>query len=144
VLAHRRLVSRPAAEIFFTIWRARRRPVMIASPALQTDARVIFSVKEGIMAIIGTWKLSLETPFGVQTPSLRINADGTGGLISPIGEAPLNELVLEDDTAEFSASVPTPMGNFAIGFSVKASGDALAGTFTSPLGATDFTGVREV
>jgi hypothetical protein len=117
---------------------------MIPSPALQSDARAIFSVKEGIMAIVGTWKLSLETPFGVQTPSLRINADGTGGLISPIGEAPLNELVLEDDTAEFSASVPTPMGNFAIGFSVKASGDALAGTFTSPLGATDFTGVREV
>jgi hypothetical protein len=96
-----------------------------------------------IMAIVGTWKLTLETPFGVQTPSLRIDADGTGGLISPIGEAPLTDLNVTDDTAEFSANVPTPMGNFAIGFSVKASGDALAGTFTSPLGATDFTGLRE-
>jgi hypothetical protein len=35
------------------------------------------------------------------------------------------------------------MGSFAIGFSVKADGDALAGTFTSPLGATEFSGQRE-
>ncbi|WP_298427945.1 hypothetical protein [Rhodoblastus sp.] len=95
------------------------------------------------MGIVGTWKLTLETPFGVQTPSLRINADGTGGLISPIGEAPLNDLQVTEDTAEFTAHVPTPMGNFAIGFSVKADGDTLAGTFTSPLGATAFSGARE-
>jgi hypothetical protein len=95
------------------------------------------------MGIVGAWKLTLETPFGTQTPTLRIEADGTGGLMSPIGEAPLSDLQLTDDTAEFNASVPTPMGNLSIGFSVKASGDALAGTFTSPLGATDFTGLRE-
>lgn len=95
------------------------------------------------MAIAGTWKLTLETPFGVQTPSLRIAADGTGGLITPIGEAPLSDLTVTEDTAEFSANVPTPMGNVTIGFSVKASGDVLAGTFSSPLGATDFTGLRE-
>jgi hypothetical protein len=95
------------------------------------------------MGIVGTWKLTLETPFGVQTPSLRIEADGTGGLISPIGEAPLSDLTVTEDTAEFKANVPTPMGNVSIGFSVKASGDALAGTFSSPLGATDFTGLRE-
>ena len=95
------------------------------------------------MAIAGTWKLTLETPFGVQTPSLRIDADGTGALISAIGEAPLGDLTVTDDTAEFTANVPTPMGNFSIGFSVKASGDALAGTFKSPLGSTDFTGLRE-
>jgi hypothetical protein len=95
------------------------------------------------MAIVGTWKLTLDTPFGVQTPSLRIDADGTGALISPIGEAPLSNLTVTEDTAEFSSGVPTPMGNISIGFSVKASGDALAGTFSSPLGATDFTGLRE-
>jgi hypothetical protein len=99
--------------------------------------------KDGPMSIAGTWKLTLETPFGVQTPSLRIDADGTGALISQIGEAPLSDLTVTEDTAEFTANVPTPMGNFSIGFSVKASGDALAGTFNSPLGATDFTGLRE-
>jgi hypothetical protein len=99
--------------------------------------------KDGPMAIVGTWKLTLETPFGVQTPSLRIDADGTGGLITPIGEAPLSDLKVTEDTAEFSAGVSTPMGDVTIGFSVKASGDALAGTFSSPLGATDFTGLRE-
>lgn len=95
------------------------------------------------MSIVGAWKLTLQTPFGVQTPTLRIAADGTGGLISPIGEAPLSNLTVTDDAAEFIASVPTPMGTFEIGFRVKANGDALAGTFTSPLGATEFTGLRE-
>jgi hypothetical protein len=95
------------------------------------------------MGIVGTWKLTLETPFGVQTPSLRIAEDGTGGLISPIGEAPLSNLQVGADTAEFTASVPTPMGTFSIGFNVKADGDALSGTFTSPLGATAFAGQRE-
>ncbi|MGO8739841.1 hypothetical protein [Rhodoblastus sp.] len=95
------------------------------------------------MAIVGIWKLTLHTPFGVQTPSLRINTDGTGGLISLIGEAPLHDLQVTEDSAEFTAHVPTPMGSFAIGFSVKADGDALAGTFTSPLGATEFSGQRE-
>jgi hypothetical protein len=99
--------------------------------------------EEWIMAIAGMWKLTLETPFGVQTPSLRIGADGTGGLVTPIGEAPLNDLKLTDDTAEFTANVPTPMGNFSIGFNVTANGDALSGTFNSPMGATPFSGVRE-
>jgi len=99
--------------------------------------------KEIPMSIVGAWKLTLETPFGVQTPSMRIDADGTGALITLIGEAPLTDLQVTEDTAEFTANVPTPMGNFSIGFSVKASGDALAGTFNSPLGATDFAGVRE-
>lgn len=95
------------------------------------------------MGIVGIWKLTLHTPFGVQTPSLRINADGTGGLISPMGEAPLHDLQVNEDNAEFTAHIPTPMGNFAIGFSVTANGDALSGTFTSPLGATEFSGQRE-
>ena len=60
------------------------------------------------MGIVGAWKLTLETPFGTQTPTLRIEADGTGGLMSPIGEAPLSDLQLTEDTAEFNASVPTP------------------------------------
>jgi hypothetical protein len=35
------------------------------------------------------------------------------------------------------------MGTFSIGFNVKADGDALSGTFNSPLGSTAFAGQRE-
>ena len=96
------------------------------------------------MAIVGTWNLTLETPFGVQTPALRINADGTGAMITPLGEVPLSDLQVAGESAEFSAQVPTPMGQFAIGFDVSAAGDALTGTFKSPLGATPFSGVRNI
>jgi hypothetical protein len=95
------------------------------------------------MAIVGTWNLTLETPFGVQTPSLRIDADGAGAMISPLGEVPLGDLQVTGDSAEFSAQVPTPMGQFSIGFEVSADADALSGTFKSPLGSTPFSGVRE-
>jgi hypothetical protein len=95
------------------------------------------------MAITGDWKLTLQTPFGVQTPTLRIKADGSAAMVSPLGEIPVLNLKLGDDTAEFTANIPTPMGSFEIGFEVKAAGDALTGAFTSPLGATQIEGVRE-
>jgi hypothetical protein len=95
------------------------------------------------MSIVGSWKLTLETPFGVQTPSLRIAPDGTGGLGSHAGEVPLTELQISGDSAEFQAKVPTPMGSFNIGFDITASGDALTGKFKTPLGSTPLTGVRE-
>ncbi len=95
------------------------------------------------MSIVGTWKLTLETPFGVQTPSLRIDAGGTGAMISPLGEVPLDNLQVTGDSAEFSAQIPTPVGNFSIGFEVAAAGDALNGAFKSPLGSTPFSGARE-
>jgi hypothetical protein len=95
------------------------------------------------MSIVGSWKLTLETPFGVQTPTLRIGPDGAGGLGSHAGEVPLTDLQISGDSAEFHAKVPTPMGSFNIGFDVKASGDALSGKFKTPLGATPLTGVRE-
>ncbi|MBB4196573.1 hypothetical protein GGD83_000344 [Rhodoblastus sphagnicola] len=95
------------------------------------------------MAIIGSWKLTLETPFGVQTPTLRIAADGTGGLGSSAGEVALTDLHLTAESAEFSAQVPTPMGSFNIGFDVSAAGDTLTGAFRTPLGSTPLSGVRE-
>jgi hypothetical protein len=95
------------------------------------------------MAIVGTWKLTMQTPFGLQTPSLRIAADGTGGLGSSLGEVPLTNLQVTGDSAEFSAQVPTPMGSFSIGFDVTARGDALSGNFKSPLGATPLSGTRQ-
>lgn len=95
------------------------------------------------MAIVGSWKLTMETPFGVQTPTLRIEADGSGGLGSSAGEVPLTDLHVAGDNAEFHAKVPTPMGSFNIGFDVTADGDALTGRFKSPLGSTPLSGVRQ-
>ncbi|MCW2317045.1 hypothetical protein M2322_002599 [Rhodoblastus acidophilus] len=95
------------------------------------------------MAIVGSWKLTLETPFGVQTPTLRIEADGSGGLGSSAGEVPLTDLQVAGDSAEFRAKVPTPMGSFNIGFDVTADGDALSGQFKTPLGSTPLSGVRQ-
>ena len=95
------------------------------------------------MSIVGSWKLTLETPFGVQTPTLRIAPDGTGGLGSHAGEVPLTELQISGNSAEFHAKVPTPMGSFNIGFDITASGDALTGNFKTPLGSTPLTGIRE-
>ncbi len=93
------------------------------------------------MAIDGSWNLTLETPFGTQTPTLRI-AQGASALIAEGVEIPLQNLTVTGDKAEFVAAVPTPMGTFPISFVANAAGDNLTGTFTSPLGTVEFNGAR--
>lgn len=94
------------------------------------------------MGIVGTWKLTLNTPFGVQSPLLRIAPDGTSELGSQAGEVPLADLQLTATTAEFSARVPTPMGQLDIGFDLTADGNRLSGNFKSPLGSMPLSGFR--
>jgi hypothetical protein len=94
------------------------------------------------MGIIGTWKLSMNTPFGMQTPSLRIAPDGSGVLGSQAGEVPLKDLQVTANSAEFSARVPTPMGQIDVGFDVTADGNRLSGNFRTPLGLMPLSGFR--
>ncbi len=94
------------------------------------------------MSIVGSWKLTMQTPFGVQTPTLVINEDNSGQLEGSNGAAPLEELAVDGSTASFSADIPTPMGKFKVSFKAEAEGDALTGSFKTMMGSTDFTGER--
>ncbi|MCC5860010.1 MAG: hypothetical protein JJT90_17775 [Ectothiorhodospiraceae bacterium] len=94
------------------------------------------------MSIVGSWKLTMKTPFGVQTPTLVINEDNSGQLEGSNGAAQLEDLKVDGNTASFSADIPTPMGKFKVSFTAEAGGDTLTGSFKTMMGSTEFTGER--
>lgn len=98
------------------------------------------------MSVVGNWKLTMETPFGVQTPSLAIKDDAgthSGTLTGNAGATPLEQLKVDGMSVSFSAMVSTPMGAFSIAFTATADGNELKGEYESMMGKTPFSGVRE-
>jgi hypothetical protein len=98
------------------------------------------------MSVAGNWKLTMNTPFGVQTPLLTItneNDSYSGTLASPNGSAPLEGVKVDGASVKFSAKVPTPMGNFPVSFTAKVDGNTIKGTYSTVVGDTEFSGVRQ-
>lgn len=94
------------------------------------------------MSVIGKWKLTMQTPFGVQTPLLEVTENG-GSLTGTTGSTPLEDLKIDGSNISFSAKVPTPMGSFPVSFDATAQGNEIKGTYKTMMGSTEFTGTRQ-
>lgn len=98
------------------------------------------------MSVTGNWKLTMNTPFGVQTPTLAIKNENnaySGSLIGAAGTAALEGLSVDGSNVSFSAKVSTPMGSFPVSFRASVTGNDMKGTYTTMLGDTEFSGVRQ-
>ncbi len=98
------------------------------------------------MSVAGSWKLTMDTPFGVQTPLLAIKEENgaySGTLTGATGEAVLDELKVEAATLSFTATAKTPMGDFEVSYRATVDDNAMTGTFKTMMGTTPFTGVRQ-
>jgi len=98
------------------------------------------------MGVAGNWKLTMETPFGVQTPLLQIKQEShscSGTLTGNTGSTALEQLKVEGSSVSFTAKVATPMGSFPVSFSASVEGDKMTGVYETLAGKTDFTGVRQ-
>jgi hypothetical protein len=93
------------------------------------------------MSVAGTWKLSMKTPFGVQTPTLSIDENG-GKLEGANGPADIQEVQIDGNSFSFNSKVKTPMGTFPVSFRGTVSGDEMEGTYKSMAGVTEFSGER--
>lgn len=97
------------------------------------------------MSVTGSWNLTLNSPLGDQAVKLDIHdADGTlQGTLTGKGEAtPLQRLTVEGTNVSFSADADTPVGRMNLAFTGAVTGDALAGKYSTPFGAFDFSGTR--
>ncbi len=97
------------------------------------------------MSAIGTWKLSMDTPIGKQTPTIVILEQGgsyKGTMEGPAGKVDLEEVTVEGNSFAFKADVTTPLGKFNLAFKGTVEGDNLSGSFKTPLGPNPFTGER--
>lgn len=98
------------------------------------------------MSVAGSWKLTMDTPFGVQTPLLAIKQENnaySGTLTGATGEAVLEELKVEGSKLSFTAKAKTPMGSFQVSYRATVEGNAMSGTYETMMGTTEFTGVRQ-
>lgn len=98
------------------------------------------------MSVAGSWKLTMDTPFGVQTPLLEIKQDGdshSGTLTGTAGSTALEGLKIDGAAVSFTAKVSTPMGSFPVSFSATVDGDNMKGVYETMMGKTEFTGIRQ-
>jgi len=97
------------------------------------------------MSITGTWNLTLNSPLGAQEAQLQIQEVGgtyQGTLSGKAGPTPVEELNVDGSNVAFSADADTPVGRLRLGFTGAVTGDALAGKYSTPFGAFDFSGAR--
>ena len=98
------------------------------------------------MSITGSWQLTMNTPFGVQTPTLEVKEEAgsySGTLTGSSGSTPLEQLKVEQSSLSFTAKVSTPMGSFPVSFSADVDGDKMNGVYETMMGKTEFTGLRQ-
>jgi len=97
------------------------------------------------MSITGTWNLTMNSPLGAQPAILQVQEAGgayQGTLTGKAAPTPLEELKVDGGNVAFSADADTPVGRMKLGFSGAVTGDSLAGKYTTPFGAFDFSGTR--
>ena len=96
--------------------------------------------------IAGNWSAEMNTPFGKQafTITLEPGEPPVGFMEGPEGRGELDNLVLGDDTANFTLSVEKPIKAVVV-WSLSAEGDALSGTVKAGFfPAAKLTGARVV
>jgi hypothetical protein len=97
------------------------------------------------MSITGTWNLTLKSPLGDQAARLDLHElDGTvQGTLTGKGEpAALQRLTVDGASLAFAADADTPVGRMNLAFTGAVTGDTLAGTYSTPFGAFEFSGSR--
>jgi hypothetical protein len=97
------------------------------------------------MSVTGTWNLTLKSPLGDQAARLDLHElDGAmqGTLTGKGDPAALQGLNVDGGNLAFSADADTPVGRLNLAFTGAVTGDMLAGTYSTPFGAFEFSGSR--
>ncbi len=96
--------------------------------------------------LAGLWTLTIDTPRGVQHPSLVINQDGDGysGVYNSLrGPIDIETISSDGDSFIFPLVITVPIGDIEVNYSGTISGDDMTGTVSSPRGEVPFTATRE-
>ncbi|MFC1863220.1 reductive dehalogenase, partial [Thermodesulfobacteriota bacterium] len=102
--------------------------------------------KEEIMALSGTWKLTVEAPDGTDTPLLIFREeDGTlrGSMDGKMGKPELEDIRVDENKFSFKAAIKSPMGPMKLGFGLTIDGGSMSGNIFSPMGPIQFEGEKQ-
>jgi hypothetical protein len=94
------------------------------------------------VSAVGKWKLKVSTPMGEQTPTLTLNADGSGLLEGPLGKASFSDGKIDGNNVSYAVTMQIMGQSFKLDVTAKTDGDTISGTMNTPMGNSTFTGVR--
>lgn len=95
--------------------------------------------------LAGTWTLSIDTPRGVQHPSLVIELQDeaySGVYHSRRGPISIPAIARNGAAFSFPLTITVPIGEIEVLYSGKVDGDQMRGSAKNPRGEVPFTGVR--
>lgn len=95
--------------------------------------------------LTGTWTLTIDTPRGVQHPTLVIeqNGDGYSGVYNSLrGPIDIEAISRDGNAFAFPLLITVPIGDIQVDYSGTFEADDMTGTVLSPRGAVPFTAKR--
>ena len=95
--------------------------------------------------LAGTWTLTIDTPRGVQNPTLEVaqNDAGYSGVYnSARGPIPVERIELDGNRFSFPLLVKLPIGDTQLQYTGTLDGNRMTGTAGTPRGEIPFSGVR--
>jgi hypothetical protein len=95
--------------------------------------------------LTGTWTLTIDTPRGVQHPTLVIeqNGDGYSGVYNSLrGPIDIDTINRDGNAFEFPLLITVPIGDIQVDYSGTFEADDMTGTVVSPRGTVPFTAKR--
>lgn len=98
------------------------------------------------MSVAGTFKCTMNTPMGVQTPTLTIKEDGgavSGTMAGQMGTTEFSGGTADGDSAKWNMTIEAMGQKIELTCNCTVDGDSISGAMNSPMGAADFTGQRE-
>jgi hypothetical protein len=97
------------------------------------------------MSVEGKWNLKMQTPMGEQTPTLTLVADGnalSGTFTGARGAANFDGGTINGNNIAFTVKIEAMGQTFSLECKAAIDGDKISGEIKSPMGPTQFSGVR--
>ncbi|MEE8399297.1 MAG: hypothetical protein V3S89_09850 [Desulfobacterales bacterium] len=98
------------------------------------------------MSVAGTFKLTMNTPMGTQTPTLIINEESgavSGSMAGPMGTTEFSGGTVDGSSASWDMTLEAMGQQIKLSCNCEVDGDSISGKMSSPMGGADFTGQRE-
>jgi hypothetical protein len=98
------------------------------------------------MSVDGTYKLTVNTQMGVQTPTLILKEEGgslSGTLDGQAGKADFSGGTVDGNSASWEVNFDAMGQSIKLTCKATVDGDSISGNIDTPMGGADFTGQRE-
>lgn len=98
------------------------------------------------MSVAGAFKLTMNTPMGVQTPTLTIKEEGgavSGNMVGQMGTTEFSGGTADGNSAKWDMTIEAMGQKIQMSCNCTVDGDSISGAMSSPMGSADFTGQRE-